>query len=70
MDGCARCVRAYRSCREEHLRVTEQIAETEKEAGEIGEALKRTTRGGVVEKNLQADYAGFVPSRLKGREPE
>ena len=32
-----------------------QIAETEREAGEIGEALKRVPRGGVVEKNLMAD---------------
>ncbi len=33
----------------------EQIVETEKEAAEIGEALKRVPRGGVVEKNLMAD---------------
>ena len=35
----------------------EQIAETEKEAVEISEALKKTPRGGVVEKNLLADIA-------------
>lgn len=53
----------------------EQISETEKEASEIGEALKRVPRGGVVEKNLMADmqrveklYAERIERREKLQE--
>lgn len=41
--------------REQLETVLEQVAETEREAGEIAEALKRVSRGGAVEKKLLAD---------------
>ncbi len=41
--------------REQLTTLVAQIAETEKEAAEIAQALKKASRGGVVEKNLMAD---------------
>ncbi len=41
--------------REQLTTLVAQITETEKEAAEIAQALKKASRGGVVEKNLEAD---------------